>query len=57
MEKIEIYKDRMGNLYRKTKSATGFMVRIMDNTRHDGTTIGDFFIVKNPILELLKLIN
>ena len=57
MEKIEIYKDRMGNLYRKTKDATGFMIRIMDETRHDGTTTGDFFIVKNPISELLKLIN
>ena len=39
---IEILKDRNGNYY---VQAGEYKVRITDGTRHDGTTIGDFFPV------------
>lgn len=44
--KIKIYKDRNENLYVRTGRKIGFMVRISDGTMHDGTTIGEFFLVK-----------
>ena len=43
---IRIYKDKMENLYIKTGSDTGFMVRLSDGTRHDGTTVGKFTLFK-----------
>lgn len=40
---IEIYKDRNDNYYVQTGD---YKVRIGDGTRHDGTTIGHFELVK-----------
>lgn len=44
-EKIELYQDNNGNTYLKTGREEGFMVRISDGTRHDGTTTGEFHII------------
>ncbi len=44
MPTIEIYKDRNDNYY---VQAGDYKVRIADGTRHDGTTIGHFELVKN----------
>lgn len=43
MNTIEIYKDRNDNYY---VQAGDYKVRIADGTRHDGTTIGHFELVK-----------
>lgn len=43
---IRIFKDRLDNIYVKTGAEKGFMVRITDGTRHDGTTVGSFKFVK-----------
>lgn len=43
MNTIEIYKDRNDNYY---VQAGDYKVRIADGTRHDGTTIGHFDLVK-----------
>ena len=43
MNTIEIYKDRNDNYY---VQAGDYKVRIADGTRHDGTTIGYFELVK-----------
>ena len=54
MKTIQIYKDRNENLYVKTGRKIGFMVRIIDGTMHDGTTMGDFFLVKEIDTEALR---
>ena len=43
MDTVDIYKDRNDNLY---VQAGDYKVRIADGTRHDGTTIGHFELVK-----------
>lgn len=43
MNTIEIYKDRNDNYY---VQAGDYKIRIADGTRHDGTTISHFELVK-----------
>ena len=48
---IEIYKDYNRNLYVKTGRKDGFMTRLSDGTRHDGTTMGDFLKIMTIVLD------
>ncbi len=49
---IQIFKDTAGNYYVR---AGEYKVRLSDGTRHDGTTIGHFELVKNlPIHDVSK---
>ncbi len=43
---LEIYSDNNDNIYVKKNAETGFMVRLTDGTRHDGTTVGDFKLIR-----------
>lgn len=43
---VRIFKDKNDNIYVKTDRDAGFMTRISDGTRHDGTTVGDFEFIK-----------
>jgi hypothetical protein len=40
---IKIYRDRNGNHYVQSGE---YKVRVADGTRHDGTTVGEFELVK-----------
>ena len=50
MNTIEIYKDRNDNYY---VQAGDYKVRITDGTRHDGTTIGHFELVKKLTIPIV----
>lgn len=50
MTTIEIYKDRNNNYY---VQAGDYKVRIADGTRHDGTTIGYFELIKKLTIPVI----